>query len=501
MISNVRQQKRSAITSGKRFHEQWLIYTSFFSLIVFLALVFTVGVDLLVVNKTISVCLCVILFAPHFALLERVRNIKTHSTALINYLDLNPNPVIDVDLRGQIIYLNKHARDIFPSLEKEGFNHPFLINSKVSLILAQKDPSTKNKPYHKSWFREIKVGNEYYEQIFQKIPEQGLTRIYGMNVSRKVMQLQTLEAEKHQAQEITKMKSEFVANMSHEIRTPMNGILGITDLMLETDLSDAQVNYLSMLKESSNHLLNIINDLLDFSKAEAGKLELIKEEFNFSRVSRHLVAQFKVLSEEREIQFETNIDKRVPTNLLGDSFRLTQVLINLLGNAFKFTPKAGNVLLEMTLVEETSNDVSVKFSVQDSGIGIARNKQDDIFKAFTQADGSVTKKYGGTGLGLSITSSLLELMDAELKLESEEGQGSNFFFTVKFDKTKKQVTTTENSTSKVQDILDDLNESKEKFNILIVEDNDINQKIVTNMPLPASDTECPVSSSMFVTIF
>ena len=236
-------------------------------------------------------------------------------------------------------------------------------------------------------------------------------------------------------------KGDFLARMSHEIRTPMNGILGMAHLMEKTQLSDKQYNYLNKIIASANILLNLINDILDFSKIEAGKLTLEYIDFDLNEVLDTLTGTIGLQAEKKGLEFLFNIDRDVPLKLTGDPLRLGQVLINLAGNAIKFTEK-GEIVISVTLDHheekrlQGTGEVELKFSVKDSGIGLNKEQINDLFKAFTQADDTITRKYGGTGLGLSICRQLTEMMKGKIWVESSPGQGSTFFFTAKLKPSK-----------------------------------------------------------------
>ncbi|MDD2563616.1 MAG: ATP-binding protein [Salinivirgaceae bacterium] len=305
---------------------------------------------------------------------------------------------------------------------------------------------------------EIGYLNKGFNSMLSQIEEQNLALHYA----------------KEQAERSVKAKERFLANMSHEIRTPMNGIIGMAGLMLDTPLSSTQRSYLDNINTSAESLLVIINDILDFSKIEAGKLEFDSSPFELNTLIKKTTAPHIQKAATKKLPLKIKIPDNIPV-LLGDETRLNQVLTNLLGNAIKFTEK-GYVSISVKIVDKTSNTVSLKFSVIDTGIGINKEKLNDIFHSFNQESSSTTRRYGGTGLGLTISKQLVELQGGQMNVKSRKGLGSEFSFTITFDISEKPLSP---ENPKKYEILE--NSIRSKVRILLAEDNQINQLLALSL--------------------
>ncbi len=361
-------------------------------------------------------------------------------------LENAPDSMVIIDETGQIVLVNRQTEIL------SGYHRDELIGNKLEMLM----PKHTHSEYPKDWKRyfaescagtlselvDITILSKDGREAPAEVSLSPLCTGDGMWVSaavrdvtaRKQMETDLIEA-KDRAEEAAQAKSDFLANMSHEIRTPMNSIIGMSHLALQTNLTDKQFNYVDKVHRSAEFLLGIINDILDFSKIEANRLELDNSDFYLDSLLNNLAHIVGLKAEEKGLELLFNVAPDVPPIIIGDALRLGQVLTNLGANAIKFTEK-GEVVISVTKVEEIADKVTLSFSVADTGIGMSAAQQQRLFRPFSQADVSTTRKYGGTGLGLVISKKLTSMMGGEISVESKLEQGSCFSFTATFGRSQ-----------------------------------------------------------------
>jgi len=390
----------------------------------------------------------------------------------------NPNIVLSMDADANITYINPHGMQMLAELQLEPVDIGKLLPNDYRMIVRRCLSDGLAPPAV-----EVEFSRRILLWTFAPLVTQHIVHCYAQEITEnKRAQQYAIDAliEKQAAEAASQAKSTFLANMSHEIRTPLSGVMGFLDLLSKTRLTKIQRDYLKTTEVSAKMLLNVINDTLDFSKIEAGKISIERIEFELKELLEGVVSLHAPNAENRGLDLTFVFNQDVPNRLIGDPSRISQVLSNLLGNAIKFTHN-GKIHVQVDLKDESDADALIEVSVKDSGIGISAEEQQRLFLPFSQADASITRKYGGTGLGLVISKTLVELMGGEISVESHAGQGARFAFTLRLPKQKiphfrpahEQIVVAQKPGSfKLRS-----KEAGVKLSVLIVDDNEINRKL------------------------
>ena len=422
----------------------------------------------------------------YMAIREDVTDVIKSKKAYINQLKFsnmllnNTENIIIVTKNNKLDQANEAFYRTFGYYNLESFK---TLHNCVCELFIEKEGCLKKEKEPKIWYDPIlQEPNKVHLAIMQDSNND--RRTYNVK-SRKVIydkntiyiintfnDITELEQAKQKAQESESMQTMFLANMSHEIRTPMNGILGFTQLLQETTLSDTQKKYVNILDSATNTLLNIINDILDSSKIANNKIELETVEINPFIEFTTTYELLKSLAEQKSLHYKIDLDKDMFECIQSDSTRLRQIITNLLSNAIKFTPENGHVCFKTEVIKIEKLQQKVRFSISDTGIGIAEEKLTTIFQPFSQADNSTTRKFGGTGLGLSISSDLVKLFGGDLKVESTQKKGTTFFFDLELHKCKNSEYLPQLQNIKEYEI------TNKNLNILIAEDYNINRMLM-----------------------
>jgi PAS domain S-box-containing protein len=422
---------------------------------------------------------------------------KTQDTKFQSFLESVPDAIVIVDKQGNIQSVNKQTEEMF------GYDRNEIIGNKIELLIPSRfkeahldhrddfvsHPKTRKMGEGMQLFAQRKNGNEFPVEISLskiKTEEDFMVCSSIRDVSyQKRIEKELTEAIKN-AENAVKSKQQFLSNMSHEIRTPMNAIIGFTKVMLKTDLTTKQKEYLSAIKISGDTLIVLINDILDLAKVDAGKMVFEKTPFKLSLSISTMLHLFEAKIQEKNLELILKYDENIPEVLLGDSARLHQIILNLISNAVKFTSD-GKITVTVQKLTEDNDNLTIEFSIADTGIGIEENKINKIFENFKQASSTTSRLYGGTGLGLAIVKQLVEKQGGSIRVESEVDKGATFSFVLGFKKAKGEIVLDTEITDLVDNPIKDIK-------VLAVEDVELNQLLIKTL-LDDFGFECEIADN------